>query len=1557
LFAGCRWLFRHIVEVRPAFVVVKFLLVLACFAVARSVLRKPHRRLALPLVVLVMLGWLAPGLNQVAWAQTATVCNPAAAKGTDGPVDFGAYCWIDFTGLNLATARTGSGQPFQVNLRGGAYLTFNLKITPGNAAGNNMYAVAVPSWSGAAFGNSAFNSIPGNPILYQDEANQNAPQDTLTLSNLTLHANGSTELPFVFVAADGESSNADETLSFTTTGAAWSLVSAPGESNPGRNMPTLAPPTMVGNSTGSQTVNIAGTDAGADGEGSYVFTTDNSPGTVTATLLGNGLQGVLFGVKYHTIGLSLVKTAVGEFKAGGTGTYVINVANTVTYPEINPPDTPQPIRVVDTLPTGLTYASASGSGWSCSHVGQVITCDSTSLQDLTTSRTFQPITIGVNIAGNAPAELTNNAEVSDPTESTLVFNVCEVANNGVCPGSATSTTAAPTTILHSNLSDSAKSVLDKNGGDPEPGDVLEYTITLAENLGVDATGALVVDDMPDHVGSLTVISTPAGSTDSSTATGGANNTGKLQLSGITVPANGSVTIVYEVTIAGGTADGTTIDNTATITNPDPAGTGKTAQAPTIIVVQPGGGTSGKVLYAWNNNDITNNNESLTRTPPTSGSTLTIARNASNDWILNPVLAKDLVLAGGSTVSVTMLVQCNGGNCNNGTWTAALYDTTSATGTPVGTQITNAAGNLSFNYGSLTPVTLNLTVSGGDKTVVAGHRLRLRISNNSSQNRTMRVEQYSGGNHSTVTLADSTVINVDSVQPYGNANCTGSPVTAPYQAGSTVYVCAVVSDPFGSSDINTSPGGTIPSILISNAGGAALTSGNMAEVSSGAGGTKTFSYIYTVPATTSYGAWSAKVTAWEGTEHTVFDSGTGNFNVAAPPPDLSGSSKTVEDTDGGDAETGDVLRYTITLSESGGTIASNVSVTDDMPAHVGGLTVISKPAGSSDSSTTSKLYITGITVPANGSVTIVYEVSIAAGTTTGTTIDNSADIHNPDGADKTVSAQQVTVGGSPGVQNGDKYLYLRNETTITSQLRRSRPTNNGTTVPINGGTNQDDWELSPAIPNSETLALPTTISGSIVMATTGSNLTNSRSIRMSLWIGGTQLGNNVDHNVNSATPTAYAYSFTGIPSGTTLNPSQVLTLRIQNRGSTGRNIDVYQRNGTTWPTSYSYLTFNTTTVIKIDAAAAYSQPFPVGDGIKAAYIQDEHVYLRATVSDPFGTDDIDSVAVSIKNPTGTVIASGTMTPQADADTTDGSSTYEFVFTVPTSAPLGGWTATVTAKEGVEDLVQDVANIGFVVQGSVSLGKTWGVGANPGDAVNLTIGGATTSTAGMSTAGGSTLAATAAAAGGATLTLGEAFTSGSPGSYTITLACVRAMDSGTVTVSGTGLSRSIVMPSDSAVNCTWTNSKSVQLTVVKLSTVHSDPVNGTTNPKAIPGAVMEYRVIVTNPAANPVDADSMFVRDPLPAQVELRVADLGGADSGPVSFTNGSPASGMTYSFGALSNLTDDLQFSNDHGATWNYVPTPDANGFDPMVTGIRVNPKGVFNPNNAQFTLKFQVRIK
>lgn len=54
----------------------------------------------------------------------------------------------------------------------------------------------------------------------------------------------------------------------------------------------------------------------------------------------------------------------------------------------------------------------------------------------------------------------------------------------------------------------------------------------------------------------------------------------------------------------------------------------------------------------------------------------------------------------------------------------------------------------------------------------------------------------------------------------------------------------------------------------------------------------------------------------------------------------------------------------------------------------------------------------------------------------------------------------------------------------------------------------------------------------------------------------------------------------------------------------------------------------------------------------------------------------------------------------------------------------------------------------------------------------------------------------------------------------------------------------------------------LAATKTSRVISDPVNGTTNPKAIPGAVVEYCISVTNSGG--ADATSVAISDPLPAE---------------------------------------------------------------------------------------------
>jgi hypothetical protein len=159
-------------------------------------------------------------------------------------------------------------------------------------------------------------------------------------------------------------------------------------------------------------------------------------------------------------------------------------------------------------------------------------------------------------------------------------------------------------------------------------------------------------------------------------------------------------------------------------------------------------------------------------------------------------------------------------------------------------------------------------------------------------------------------------------------------------------------------------------------------------------------------------------------------------------------------------------------------------------------------------------------------------------------------------------------------------------------------------------------------------------------------------------------------------------------------------------------------------------------------------------------------------------------------------------------------------------------------------------------------------------------------------------------------------------------------------------------DSAAAATLT--VRLPMTLSKSSVPFSDPVNGTTNPKRIPGALVDYTISATNPAGGAIDGNTVIITDKIPVQTELFVGNVGA--SGPVAFTDGLPSSGLTYTFATLSSGVDDVEFSADGGTTWTYSPTANANGVDPAVTDIRIRPKGSFN-SATSFQVRVRVRVK
>src|SRR5258708_32444674 len=68
------------------------------------------------------------------------------------------------------------------------------------------------------------------------------------------------------------------------------------------------------------------------------------------------------------------------------------------------------ITVTDSLPSGLTFASGTGTGWSCMANGPAVSCSNGNV--ISGNGGTSAITLNVNVAANAPASVSNTAAVA-----------------------------------------------------------------------------------------------------------------------------------------------------------------------------------------------------------------------------------------------------------------------------------------------------------------------------------------------------------------------------------------------------------------------------------------------------------------------------------------------------------------------------------------------------------------------------------------------------------------------------------------------------------------------------------------------------------------------------------------------------------------------------------------------------------------------------------------------------------------------------------------------------------------------------------------------------------------------------------------------------------------------------------------------------------------------------------------------------------------------------------------------------------------------------------------
>ena len=150
---------------------------------------------------------------------------------------------------------------------------------------------------------------------------------------------------------------------------------------------------------------------------------------------------------------------------------------------------------------------------------------------------------------------------------------------------------------------------------------------------------------------------------------------------------------------------------------------------------------------------------------------------------------------------------------------------------------------------------------------------------------------------------------------------------------------------------------------------------------------------------------------------------------------------------------------------------------------------------------------------------------------------------------------------------------------------------------------------------------------------------------------------------------------------------------------------------------------------------------------------------------------------------------------------------------------------------------------------------------------------------------------------------------------------------------------------------------ELTVSKVSTLIADPVNGASNPKAIPGATVEYLITVTNIGDGP--ASNVVVLDNGPPDAKLCLMARSG---GPIIFDEPSGATGLTYDYGGSGTIagdlqvaTDDLQFSANNGSSFDHDPSDNGDGCDDTVTDFRVTPSGTLSAGGTfTVTVRFEI---
>jgi uncharacterized repeat protein (TIGR01451 family) len=973
----------------------------------------------------------------------ATSVATITGTGSGGDMAFsGATLYIINQNRQLYSATVAGGAATSIGT-----VTFPGGATPGtiglgvdasrilittSTTASNLYAITLPSLAASLVG-----ALSGGTTATGDLSTTviTAPSITVTKTDGVANTYQGASLTYTVVVTNSGTyavtATVNDTIPAGLTGATWTCAASAGSScaaaSGSGNIATSA--TLLASGTATYTINAtvtasSGTIANTVTANPPAWITDASPANNTATDTDNIIAAA---------DLSITKTTASSFSVGSNAVYTLTATNS------GPQSAAGTITVSDTLPTGLTYVSATGTGWACSAAGQVVTC--TRAGPVTSGTTLPAITLTVAVGAAAAPSVTNTATVASNT----TFDP-DAADNS---SSVTSPVTVPTDLT----------IAKSHAGNFTQWQSGTYSITVTNSGGVASSGTVTVTDtLPAGLTPGTATGTgwtcnTAGQTVTCTRSDALNGGASYPVISVpvTVAPNSSLSLTNTATVSGGgdsNAGNNTSNDPTTINGVSDLTVAKTHAGNftqgqngtyTITATNSGGAATSGTVTVSDTLPAGLTYVSATGTGWTCGAAGQVVTCTRSDALAAgasyPAITLTVSVAPNSALSVTNTATVSGGGQTN-TSNDSSSNPTTINGVADVTIAKTHAGN--FTQGQNGTYTLAVSNVGGaatSGTVTVTDTLPAGLSYVSATGTgwtcgaagqtvtcTRSDALAAGATYPNITVtvnvstnAPSSVTNTGSVSGGGQTN------TANDSSSDPTNINGVADLTVAKSHAGNFTRGTTGSysIIVSNAGGVATSStvtvtdtlpaGLTPSTQSGTGWTcgaagqvVTCTRSDALAAGASYPAITLVVnvlqTAVAGLTNTAAVSGGGQTNTtndtsSDPTTVVSSSdlslSKTVNNPN---PIQGQNVTFTITLTNTGPSNATNVAVTDALPA---GLTFVSAtPSTGTYTSGTGVWSVASLASGASVTLQIVARV-VNTGTITNTAQVTASDQPDPD----------------------------------------------------------------------------------------------------------------------------------------------------------------------------------------------------------------------------------------------------------------------------------------------------------------------------------------------------------------------------------------------------------------------------------------------------------------------------------------------------------------------------------------------------------------------------------